>query len=123
MEMLACNSDVNDIKELKQQIILIENKLEELRVFYITNKDKYDYDYKLAKTFLDKLQNFIEKEIINVDMYYIQGASGEHFELFNNYIISNYSNRFYSNTINNYMAYSEIYNSEQDRIINPEVYK
>jgi len=42
MEMFACNSDkeqiVNDIKELKQQIILIENKLDELRVFYITNK-------------------------------------------------------------------------------------
>ena len=37
MEMFACNSDkeqiVNDIKDIKQQIILIENKLDELHIF------------------------------------------------------------------------------------------
>jgi hypothetical protein len=66
MEMFACNSDkeqiVNDIKELKQQIILIENKLDELRVFYITNKGKYDHE--LARTFFKNLQDFINKERI-----------------------------------------------------------
>jgi hypothetical protein len=66
MEMFACNSDkdqiVNDIKELKQQIILIENKLDELRVFYITNKGKYDHE--LARTFFKNLQDFINKECI-----------------------------------------------------------
>lgn len=67
---------VNDIYELKQQIILIENKLRELRIFYITNKDKYDYDYKLAKTFLDNLQNFIEKEIINIYNVRMYGGCG-----------------------------------------------
>ena len=66
MKMLACNSDkeqiVNDIKELKQKIILIEKNLQELRIFYITNKDKYDYE--LAETFFKNLQDFIEKERI-----------------------------------------------------------
>ncbi len=66
MEMLACNSDkeqiVNDIKDIKQQIILIENKLDELRVFYITNKGKYDHE--LARTFFKNLQDFINKEPI-----------------------------------------------------------
>jgi len=46
---------VNDIEKLKQHNILIENKLQELSIFYITNKDKYDY--KLIKTFFD---NFLE---------------------------------------------------------------
>jgi hypothetical protein len=73
MEMFACNSDkeqiVNDIKELKQQIILIENKLDELRVFYITNKGKYDHE--LARTFFKNLQDFINKERIKdvADLY------------------------------------------------------
>ena len=43
---------VNDIGKLKQHNILIENKLRELRIFYITNKEKYDY--KLIKIFLIK---------------------------------------------------------------------
>ena len=105
---------VNDINELKQQIILIENKLRELRIFYITNKDKYDYDYKLAKTFLDNLQNFIEKEIINVDMYNMYcSAIGELFETFNNYIIFNYCRRGYNHLIEYYVASSESFNNDK----------
>ena len=34
---------INDIKELKQHIIVIEDLLRELRIFYITNKGNYDY--------------------------------------------------------------------------------
>jgi hypothetical protein len=46
---------INVIKELDIKQQNIENKLQELRIFYITNKDKNDY--KLAKTFFD---NFLE---------------------------------------------------------------
>ena len=55
---------INVIKELKQEIILIENKIEELRVFYITNKGNYDYE--LVKTFFKNLQDFIEKKHIKI---------------------------------------------------------
>jgi hypothetical protein len=51
------NEDI--IKELEIQNTLIENKLQQISIFYITNKDKYNYE--LAKTFLDNLHNFIEK--------------------------------------------------------------
>jgi hypothetical protein len=56
------NEDI--IKELKIQNTFIENKLQQISIFYITNKDKYNYE--LAKTFIDNLHNhnFIEiKEI------------------------------------------------------------
>ena len=53
---------INVIKELKQEIILIENKIEELRIFYIINKGNYDYE--LATTFFKNLQDFFEKERI-----------------------------------------------------------
>lgn len=51
------NEDI--IKELKIQNTFIENKLQQISIFYITNKDKYDYE--LAKTFIDNLHNFIEE--------------------------------------------------------------
>lgn len=51
------NEDI--IKELKIQNTFIENKLQQISIFYITNKDKYDYE--LAKTFIDYLHNFIEE--------------------------------------------------------------
>ena len=51
------NEDI--IKELKIQNTFIENKLQQISIFYITNKDKYNYE--LAKTFLDNLYNFIEE--------------------------------------------------------------
>lgn len=51
------NEDI--IKELKIQNTFIENKLQQISIFYITNKNKYNYE--LAKTFLDNLYNFIEE--------------------------------------------------------------
>ena len=51
------NEDI--IKELKIQNTFIENKLQQISIFYITNKDKYNYE--LAKTFIVNLYDFIEK--------------------------------------------------------------
>lgn len=129
MEMFACNSDkeqivnhikelkqqiillenktsdqykehiVNVIKELKQEIILIENKLDELRVFYITNKGKYD-NYELADTFFKNLQDFIEKERIK-DKATLRYEGGD--EL---YFIRYYSD-FSRSIRNSYICYSK----------------
>jgi hypothetical protein len=49
---------INVIERIKQQNILIENKLQELSIFYITNKEKYDYE--LVKTYFDNLKKFIK---------------------------------------------------------------
>ena len=57
---------LNDIKELKQNIILMKVMLRELRIFYIANKGKYDHT--LTRPFFVNLQNFIEIEIIDIDM-------------------------------------------------------
>jgi hypothetical protein len=92
---------VHDIEKLDIKQQNIENKLQELTIFYITNKDKYDYDYKLAKTFLDNLQNFIEKEII-------YDANEEH-------LIFNYSHHGYKQYIVLYLAYSKTFNDGNNR--------
>jgi hypothetical protein len=109
MEMLACNSDkeliVNNIKELKQQIILIENKLDELRVFYITNKGKYDHE--LARTFFKNLQDFIEKERIKDTTVLRYGGEGEL------YFIRYYTG-FSRHIIDCYIDYSRLANSTTD---------
>jgi hypothetical protein len=89
---------VNVIKELKQQIILIKNKLQELSIFYIINKDKYDYE--LAKTFFDNLQNFI---IIND----IPATTDQ----VNNYKFINYYNDSYNNLLNKYIENSSFINA------------
>ena len=70
---------INVIKELKQEIILIENKIEELRIFYITNKGNYDYE--LATTFFKNLQDFFEKERIKnlADLPTTQDFTQEYF--------------------------------------------
>jgi hypothetical protein len=95
MEMFACNSDkeqiVNDIKELKQQIIHIENKLDELRVFYITNKGKYDHE--LARTFFKNLKDFINKERIETwgleeDPYFINYYSHVNKKIIVKYLVN-----------------------------------
>jgi len=113
MEMFACNSDkeqiVNDIKELKQQIILIENKLDELRVFYITNKGKYDVE--LARTFFKNLQDFISKERIKDDAMFCYNG-GEHAYFINYYTIANI------NIINRYYEYSRCANNHNIRTNN-----
>ena len=48
---------INVIERIKQQNIIIEKKLQELSIFYITNKDKYDYE--LVKTYFNNLKKFI----------------------------------------------------------------
>ena len=86
---------VNVIKELKQQIIFIENKLQELSIFYITNNNIYDYE--LAKTFFDNLKNFIT---IN-DIPSITSDV-------NNYkFINYYNNDKYNNLLTTYLDYSK----------------
>jgi len=104
------NSDqlVNDIEKLKQHNILIENELQELRIFYITNKEKYDYDYKLAKIFFDNLKNFIEKEIISDNSSYLKNKLESND--YNNYIIINY-NPSYKSIIDNCLIISEHFNN------------
>ena len=59
---------LNDIIELKQNIILMKNKLKELPIIYNANKGKYDHT--LTRPFFVNLQNFIEIEIIDIDMCY-----------------------------------------------------
>jgi hypothetical protein len=56
------NEDI--IKELKIQNTFIENKLQQISIFYITNKDKYNYE--LAKNFIDNLHNHNLIEITNL---------------------------------------------------------
>lgn len=57
MDMIAYNSEkehiVNVINETKQQIENVDNKLTQLRKFYIENKDKLDYE--TVKTFFDNI--------------------------------------------------------------------
>jgi hypothetical protein len=48
---------INVIENIKQQNIIIEKKLQELSIFYIINKDKYDYE--LVKTYFNNLKKFI----------------------------------------------------------------
>jgi hypothetical protein len=95
MEMFACNSDkeqiVNDIKDIKHQIILIVNKLDELRVFYITNKGKYDHE--LARTFFKNLKDFINKERIETwgleeDPYFINYYSHVNKKIIVKYLVN-----------------------------------
>lgn len=105
------NEDI--IKELKIQNTLIENKLQQISIFYITNKNKYNYE--LAKTFLDNLHNFIEEtnsQLIKSNNY-------------NSYLdtITNINNMPNDNNIKswkqsaNKLFYS-ICNEEQDKLIN-----
>jgi hypothetical protein len=107
---------VNVIVKLKQQIILIENKLQELSIFYITNKDKYDYE--LAKTVFDNLQNFIENEIINIDISYLQKIFG--YEKYNHLLIIKYYNKYNKVIINRYIDFSRPINNPNIINITPE---
>ena len=97
INMIASNND-NIIEELQEQIIIIETKLKQLRIFYITYNGKYDYE--IAGTFLKNLQDFIEKEYIK-DVEYLQARFGDEV-----YFIRYYTN-FNKNNMNRYLEYSK----------------
>lgn len=103
----------NIIKELKIQNTFIENKLQQISIFYITNKDKYDYE--LAKTFLDNLHNFIEETNLQL-------IKSNNYNLYLD-TITNINNMPNDNNIKswkqsaNKLFYS-ICNEEQDKLIN-----
>lgn len=97
INMIASNND-NIIEELQEQIIIIETKLKQLRIFYITYNGKYDYE--IAGTFFKNLQDFIEKEYIK-DVEYLQARFGDEV-----YFIRYYTN-FNKNNMNRYLEYSK----------------
>jgi hypothetical protein len=107
------NEDI--IKELKIQNTFIENKLQQISIFYITNKDKYNYE--LAKTFIDNLHNhnFIEiKEITksnNCNLYL------EIIKSINNNPPEN-ENEIKTLKENANQLFYSICNEEQDKLIN-----
>lgn len=106
------NEDI--IKELKIQNTFIENKLQQISIFYITNKDKYNYE--LAKTFLDNLYNFIEEtnsQLIKSNNYnlYLEIITN----INNN---SNCDNEIKSLKQNANQLFYSICNEEQDKLIN-----
>jgi len=96
MNMNTSNNNIID--ELQEQIIIIETKLKQLRIFYITYNGKYDYE--IAETFLKNLQDFIEKEYIK-DVEYLQARFGDEV-----YFIRYYIN-FNRNNMNRYLEYSK----------------
>ena len=111
MNMIPCNNEkehiVNVIKELKQQIILIENKLDELRIFYITNKDII-IDCKLVKTFFDNL----------IDADYEIGVDKMDNTFLKNSVF--FSNENYQQFINEYSGcYSDLYRVNSSTIFSP----
>jgi hypothetical protein len=117
---------INDIKELDIKQQNIENKLQELRIFYITNKENYNYDYKLAKTFFDNLKNFIENDFSYLESYIesnVKKLSGNNYDVYN-YKIFNYS-KHYESLIENYLVSLNNYYSGSYRPIpdTPEQYK
>jgi len=118
IEMLLNTSDQhkkeneNIIKELKIQNTFIKNKLQQISIFYITNKDKYNYD--VTKTFIDNLHNF---EITNS-----QFIKPNNYELYLELIMSINNNPNHNNIKSwkqeaNQLLYS-ICNEEQDKLIN-----
>jgi len=105
----------NIIKELKIHNIFIENKLQQISIIYITNKNKYDYE--LAKTFINNLQNFIE-EITD-----IQFNKSEKYILYLSTIQSINENPYNGNFIINQKneinkLFYSICNEEQNKLIN-----
>lgn len=107
------NEDI--IKELKIQNTFIENKLQQISIFYITNKDTYNYE--LTKTFIVNLYDFIEK------ITDTQFNKSENYILYLSTIKSIDDNPHNENLIMkqqnkaNQLFYS-ICNEEQDKLIN-----
>ena len=110
MNMIKSNNNYS-IEELQEQIIIIETKLRQLRIFYVTYNGKYDYE--IAGTFLKNLQDFIEKEYIK-DVEYLQERFGDEV-----YFIRYYTN-FNRNNMNRYLEYSKSTNLHN---ITPELVK
>jgi hypothetical protein len=93
---------INVIENIKQQNIIIEKKLQELSIFYITNKDKYDY--KLVKTYFDNLKKFIISNDMPPMTYICNTHPCKFINYFNNYYEST---EFGSNVLNTYIEYSK----------------
>ena len=74
---------INVIERIKQQNIIIEKKLQELSIFYITNKNKYDYE--LVKTYFDNLKKFIISNDIPIIKYGGYTTQYKFIDFFNNY--------------------------------------
>jgi len=105
------NEDI--IKELKIQNTFIENKLQQISIFYITNKDKYDYE--LAKTFIDNLHNFIEETNSQLTKSNNYNLYLETIKSINNILPENETLKQQNKA--NQLFYS-ICNEEQDKLIN-----
>ena len=58
--MMSCDNNNEQIVNVIEQLKLVENKLEQLRVFYEENKDTFNFE--IVATFYD---NFIEIHITN----------------------------------------------------------
>jgi hypothetical protein len=107
------NEDI--IKELKIQNTFIENKLQQISIFYITNKDKYNYE--LAKTFIDNLHNFIEEtnsQFIKSNNYNLYL---ETIKSINDILPENKNETLKQQNKANQLFYS-ICNEEQDKLVN-----
>ena len=85
---------INVIEKLDINQQNIENKLQELSIFYITNKGKYDYE--LVKTYFDNLKKFI----ISNDMPPMTYTIITSYQTFINYNRDN-------NLLGNYIEYSK----------------
>jgi hypothetical protein len=107
------NEDI--IKELKIQNTFIENKLQQISIFYITNKDKYDYE--LAKTFIDNLHNFIEETNSQLTKSNNYNLYLETIKSINNILPENENETLKQQNKANQLFYS-ICNEEQDKLIN-----
>jgi hypothetical protein len=63
---------VNDIKELKQHIIIIENLIQNFRISFLHHKHKEKEELQMSlNKFNDNLPNFIKKEISNITKKFI----------------------------------------------------
>jgi len=107
------NEDI--IKELKIQNTFIENKLQQISIFYITNKDKYDYE--LAKTFIDNLHNCIEETNSQLTKSNNYNLYLETIKSINNILPENENETLKQQNKANQLFYS-ICNEEQDKLIN-----
>ena len=113
MNMIASNNNI--IEELQDQIIIIETKLKQLRIFYITYKGKYDYE--LAENFFKNLQDFIEETNSQLTKSNNYNLYLETIKSINNILPENENETLKQQNKANQLFYS-ICNEEQDKLIN-----